>query len=138
MRYNLDMVIVYSHKLRLVFAVGVTQRLHGDIQNEHLKQGCNRYFRELLQHIRDTRSSEHNFHQQISTFMPQQRTITCEMKRPTCSLLPCKTNCIMLFIRILLQRLSTIVWTMKSPVCWHDELQRQLYMLRSPRTTCRR
>lgn len=31
------------------------------MDDERLKQGCNRYFRELLQHIRDIRSSERNF-----------------------------------------------------------------------------
>ena len=31
-----------------------------------LKQGGNRYFRELLQRIRDIRSSERNFYQQVT------------------------------------------------------------------------
>ena len=49
-----------------------TQRLHEYIQkgfamdDERLKQGGNRYFRELLQRIRDIRSSERNFYQQIT------------------------------------------------------------------------
>ena len=49
-----------------------TARLHEYIQkgfaldDERLKQGGNRYFRELLQRIRDIRSSERNFYQQVT------------------------------------------------------------------------
>ena len=49
-----------------------TQRLHEYIQkrfamdDERLKKGGNRYFRELLQRIRDIRSSERNFCQQVA------------------------------------------------------------------------
>jgi len=49
-----------------------TERLHEYIQkgfsmdDERLKQGGNRYFRELLQRIRDIRSSERNFYQQVT------------------------------------------------------------------------
>lgn len=50
----------------------VTERLHEYIQkgfamdDDRLKQGGNRYFRELLQRIRDIRASEHNFYQQVT------------------------------------------------------------------------
>ena len=37
------------------------------MDDEWLKQGCNRYFRELLQHIRNIRSSEYNLYQQQVT-----------------------------------------------------------------------
>ena len=49
-----------------------TERLHEYIQkgftmdDERLKQGGNRYFRELLQRIRDIRASERNFYQQVT------------------------------------------------------------------------
>lgn len=49
-----------------------TARLHEYIQkgfamdDESLKQGGSRYFRELLQRIRDIRSSERNFYQQVT------------------------------------------------------------------------
>lgn len=49
-----------------------TMRLHEYIQkgftmdDERLKQGGNRYFRELLQRIRDIRASERNFYQQVT------------------------------------------------------------------------
>jgi len=49
-----------------------TQRVHEYIQkgfamdDECLKQGGSRYFRELLQRIRDIRSSERNFYQQVT------------------------------------------------------------------------
>lgn len=36
------------------------------LDDERLKQGGNRYFRELLQRIRDIRSSERNFYQQVT------------------------------------------------------------------------
>lgn len=36
------------------------------MDDERLKQGGNRYFHELLQRIRDIRSSERNFYQQVT------------------------------------------------------------------------
>ena len=54
------------------FRIWATERLHEYIQkgfamdDERLKQGGNRYFRELLQRIRDIRSSERNFYQQVT------------------------------------------------------------------------
>ena len=36
------------------------------MDDELLKLGGNRYFRELLQRIRDIRSSERNFYQQVT------------------------------------------------------------------------
>ena len=54
------------------FRIWATQRLHEYIQkgftmdDERLKQGGSRYFRELLQRIRDIRSSERNFYQQVT------------------------------------------------------------------------
>lgn len=54
------------------FRIWATQRLHEYIQkgftmdDERLKQGGNRYFKELLQRIRDIRSSERNFYQQVT------------------------------------------------------------------------
>lgn len=73
--YNLDMIIVLGYRVQSQVATRfrrwATQRLHEYIQKgfamdgERLKQGENRYFRELLQRIRDTRSSERNFYQQV-------------------------------------------------------------------------
>ena len=54
------------------FRQWATMRLHEYIQkgfamdDERLKQGGNRYFRELLQRIRDIRSSERNLYQQVT------------------------------------------------------------------------
>jgi len=54
------------------FRCWATQRFHEYIQkgfamdDERLKQGGNRYFRELLQRIMDIRSSERNFYQQVT------------------------------------------------------------------------
>lgn len=74
--YNLDMIIALGFRVQSQVAVRfrrwATQRLHEYIQkgfsmdDERLKQGGNRYFRELLQRIRDIRSSERNFYQQVT------------------------------------------------------------------------
>lgn len=74
--YNLDMIIALGYRVQSPIAVRfrrwATQRLHEYIQkgftmdDERLKQGGNRYFRELLQRIRDIRSSERNFYQQVT------------------------------------------------------------------------
>ena len=74
--YNLDVIIALGYKVQSPIAVRfrrwATQRLHEYIQkgftmdDERLKQGGNRYFKELLQRIRDIRSSERNFYQQVT------------------------------------------------------------------------
>lgn len=61
--YNLDMIIALGYRVQSPVAVHfrrwATERLHEYIQkgfamdDERLKQGGNRYFRELLQRIRD-------------------------------------------------------------------------------------
>lgn len=74
--YNLDMIIALGYRVQsdvaVRFRIWATKRLHEYIQkgftmdDERLKQGGNRYFRELLQRIRDIRSSERNFYQQVT------------------------------------------------------------------------
>lgn len=74
--YNLDMIIALGYRIQSQIATRfrrwATQRLHEYIQkgfaldDERLKQGGSRYFRELLQRIRDIRSSERNFYQQVT------------------------------------------------------------------------
>lgn len=74
--YNLDMIIALGYRVQSQvatrFRIWATQKLHEYIQkgftmdDERLKQGGNRYFRELLQRIRDIRSSERNFYQQVT------------------------------------------------------------------------
>ena len=74
--YNLDVMIALGYRVQSSIAVRfrrwATQRLHEYIQkgftmdDERLKQGGSRYFKELLQRIRDIRSSERNFYQQIT------------------------------------------------------------------------
>ena len=74
--YNLDVIIALGYRVQSQVATRfrrwATQRLHEYIQkgftldDERLKQGGNRYFRELLQRIRDIRSSERNFYQQVT------------------------------------------------------------------------
>jgi len=74
--YNLDMIIALGYRVQSEVAVRfrrwATLRLHEYIQkgftmdDERLKHGGNRYFHELLQRIRDIRSSERNFYQQVT------------------------------------------------------------------------
>ena len=74
--YNLNMIIALGYRVQSQVATRfrrwATERLHEYIQkgfamdDDRLKQGGNRYFRELLQRIRDIRASERNFYQQIT------------------------------------------------------------------------
>lgn len=74
--YNLDMIIALGYRVQSQIATRfrrwATERLHEYIQkgfaldDDRLKQGGARYFRELLQRIRDIRSSERNFYQQVT------------------------------------------------------------------------
>ena len=74
--YNLDMIITLGYRVQsevaVRFRIWATKRLHEYIQkgfaldDDRLKQGGNRYFKELLQRIRDIRSSERNFYQQVT------------------------------------------------------------------------
>ena len=74
--YNLDMIIAIGYRVQSQVATRfrqwATKRLHEYIKkgflldDERLKQGGNRYFKELLQRIRDIRSSERNFYQQVT------------------------------------------------------------------------
>ncbi len=74
--YNLDMIIALGYRVQSEVAVRLriwaTEKLHEYIQkvfamdDERLKQGDNRYFRKLLQRIRDICSNERNFYQQVT------------------------------------------------------------------------
>jgi hypothetical protein len=74
--YNLDMIISLGYRINsktaTAFRIWATTRLHEYIEkgfamdDERLKQGGNRYFKELLQRIRDIRSSERNLYQQVT------------------------------------------------------------------------
>ena len=74
--YNLDVIIAVGYRVQSPVATRfrrwATARLHEFIQkgfaldDERLKYGRNRYFKELLQRIRDIRSSERNFYQQVT------------------------------------------------------------------------
>ena len=76
LHYNLDVIIALGYRVQSPIAVRfrrwATRLLHEYIQkgftmdDERLKQGGNRYFKELLQRIRDIRSSERNFYQQVT------------------------------------------------------------------------
>ena len=74
--YNLDVIISLGYrinsKIATAFRQWATQRLREYIvkgftlDDERLKQNGGRYFKELLQRIRDIRSSERNFWQQVT------------------------------------------------------------------------
>ncbi len=74
--YNLDVVISVGYRVHSVqgtrFRQWATQRIHEYIikgytlDDERLKGNGGRYFRELLQRIRDIRSSERNLYQQVT------------------------------------------------------------------------
>ena len=76
LHYNLDVIIALGYKIdspvAIRFRQWATERLHEYMQkgftldDERLKQGGNRYFQELLQRIRDIRSSERNFYQKVT------------------------------------------------------------------------
>lgn len=74
--YNLDIIISVGYRVKSLrgtqFRQWATKRLNEYIRkgftldDERLKQGGNRYFLELLQRIRDIRSSERNLYQQVT------------------------------------------------------------------------
>ena len=74
--YNLDMILSVGYRVNSAVAIRfrkwATERLHEYIvkgytlDDERLKQNGGRYFRELLQRIRDIRSSERNLWQQVT------------------------------------------------------------------------
>jgi len=74
--YNLDVIISVGYRIKSLrgtqFRQWATTRLREYIvkgftlDDERLKQGGGRYFKELLQRIRDIRSSERNLYQQVT------------------------------------------------------------------------
>ncbi|MCL1909328.1 MAG: virulence RhuM family protein [Kiritimatiellaeota bacterium] len=74
--YNLDVIISVGYRVKSLrgtqFRQWATKRLNEYIRkgftldDERLKNGGGRYFRELLQRIRDIRASERNFYQQVT------------------------------------------------------------------------
>jgi len=74
--YNLDVIISIGYRVKSLrgtqFRQWATKRLNEYIRkgftldDERLKNGGGRYFRELLQRIRDIRSSERNLYQQVT------------------------------------------------------------------------
>ena len=74
--YNLDVIISVGYRVKsqrgTQFRIWATKRLNEYIRkgftldDERLKNGVARYFRELLQRVRDIRSSERNLYQQVT------------------------------------------------------------------------
>ena len=97
-----------------------TQRLHEYIQkgfamdDERLKQGGNRYFRELLQRIRDIRSSERNFYQQVTDIYATATDYDPRDEMTKMFFATVQNKLIMPFTKIRQRKLSIIVWIMRS------------------------
>ena len=123
--YNLDMIIALGYRVQSQIATRfrrwATERLHEYIQkgftmdDDRLKQGGNRYFRELLQRIRDIRASERNFYQQEQTSTPRLWIMIRALTSPSHSSLLCRINSTMPYTSTRLQKLSTTVWIVKNP-----------------------
>jgi hypothetical protein len=74
--YNLDVIISVGYRVKSLrgtqFRQWATKRLNEYIRkgftldDERLKNGGGRYFRELIQRVRDIRSSERNLYQQVT------------------------------------------------------------------------
>ena len=74
--FNLDVIISIGYRMKSLrgtqFRQWATKRLNEYIRkgftldDDRLKGGGSRYFRELLQRVRDTRSSERNLYQQVT------------------------------------------------------------------------
>ena len=74
--YNLDVIISVGYRVKsqrgTQFRIWATKRLNEYIRkgfsldDERLKNGVGRYFKELLQRVRDIRSSERNLYQQVT------------------------------------------------------------------------
>ena len=88
--YNLDMVIALGYRVQSQIATRfrrwATQRLHEYIQkgfamdDERLKQGGNRYFRELLQRIRIFAVANEIFISRLRTYMLHLRIMILGVK----------------------------------------------------------
>ena len=93
------------------FRIWATKRLHEYIRkgftldDDRLKQGGNRYFRELLQRIRNIRSSERNFYQQVTDIYATFMIMIQEVKLQKSYLLQFEINYTMQFLSILQQNL---------------------------------
>lgn len=124
--YNLDMIIAIGYRVQSQVATRfrrwATERLHEYIQkgfamdDDRLKQGGNRYFRELLQRIRDIRASERNFYQQVTDIYATSVDYDPRTDLTRTFLRQCKTSCIMPYTSIPLPRLSMTVWTVINPL----------------------
>ena len=117
--YNLDVVISVGYRVHSVqgtrFRQWATQRIHEYIikgytlDDERLKGNGGRYFRELLQRIRDIRSSERNLYQQVTRWIMIRKP-----RLHVSSLLRCKTRCTMQHTNIQRLRWSMTESIMKS------------------------
>lgn len=118
--YNLDVIISVGYRVKSIqgtrFRQWATERLNEYIvkgftmDDERLKNlGGGNYWKELLDRIRDIRSSEKVLYRQVWTSMPQVLTMTLELMPQSFSLKSCKISCTMLLMGIQRQKLSMSV-----------------------------
>ena len=69
------------------------------LDDDRLKEGGGRYFKELLQRVRDIRTSERNLYQQVTDIYAHPSITIPKLKLPGNSLPPYRTRCIMQYIR---------------------------------------
>ena len=122
--YNLDIIIAIGYRVQSETATRfrrwATQRLHEYIQkgftmdDERLKNGRNRYFKELLQRIRDIRSSERNFYQQVTDIYATAVDYDPRSKMTLNFLQQFRTSFIMPYTNILQPNLFMNEWIVKS------------------------
>lgn len=103
--FNLDVIISVGYRVKSLrgtqFRQWATQRLNEYIRkgftmdDERLKNGGSRYFRELLQRIRDIRSSERNLYQQVTDIYATAIDYNSKAEITREFLLRCKTRCTM-------------------------------------------
>ena len=113
--FNLDVIISVGYRVKSLrgtqFRQWATKRLNEYIRkgftldDERLKNGSGRYFKELLQRIRDIRSSERNLYQQVTDIFAT--SIDYDKNSPLTKtfLRPCKINCTLPHIITLLPKL---------------------------------
>lgn len=118
--YNLDVIISVGYRVKSIqgtrFRQWATERLNEYIvkgftmDDERLKKlGGGNYWKELLDRIRDIRSSERCSIDKFWISMPQVLTMTLELMPQSFSLKSCKISCTMLLMGILRQKLSMSV-----------------------------
>lgn len=118
--YNLDMIISLGYRVQSQVATRfrrwATELLHEYVQkgfamdDDRLREGGNRYFKELLQRIRDIRASERNFYQQVTDIYSTSVDYDPRTPLTRTFFVQCKISFISQCTSILLQKSFMIGW----------------------------